>query len=563
MRLMDFIVEGFKEVEAKFVASGADQQTVKDTIQKYRDLVNKNQIQGSERNIDWWGKNKTFQDFAQFIELKSVVPTKTQTKRSKNVGRSITLHEDDNWLVVVPLDKDASCFHGKNSDWCTTKRSQPQFKEYFHDKNIILIYCLNKQTGGMWAIANYRNVYEPEPEEDDDSNTIDPIDFPVDASGKTVDYELFDQQDNKLTPEQFTQQTGLDPFNLMSLSDAQARFKEPIHQAQRAYQDQRNQTYRKIRLAIRRDPEIEKNLLVIDEPGYSLEYIKKLASRKIDVADLPEKILLSAASQESRSESILKYFPNAPEEIQRQSIPKQRTAIKDMIAGGVLPSTKLLLSLDPWTIAFGDNAIQELKEHDLITPELKKHLSANDYAIEKMLEQGIDFSPKEIENILTTPKNPKTVMSVASDRMATKFISQYGIWPSDAAFKNIALSQSFYDSATRAPKLYFKSPDEAKASVIDKLKNLVKDQNESIQKKFVTIKQWQEEKEIQSQKADELEKEIGTGTVFGNYRKKDELAGYQRSASMYQDWINEGMQSVKELTNTNKRILDVLRKHVK
>ena len=137
---MDFIVEGFKEVEAKFISAGADEQTVKDTIQKYRDLVNKNQIQGTERNIDWWGKNKTFQDFSQFVELKSVVPTKTQTKRSKNVGRSITLFEDDSWLVVVPLDKDASCFHGKNSDWCTTKRNQPQFTEYFHDNNIILIY---------------------------------------------------------------------------------------------------------------------------------------------------------------------------------------------------------------------------------------------------------------------------------------------------------------------------------------------------------------------------------------------------------------------------------------
>ena len=43
--------------------------------------------------------------------------------------------ENDDWLVVIPLDKDASCFHGKNSDWCTTKINQGNFEDYFYENN--------------------------------------------------------------------------------------------------------------------------------------------------------------------------------------------------------------------------------------------------------------------------------------------------------------------------------------------------------------------------------------------------------------------------------------------
>ena len=412
----------------------------------------------------------------------------------------------------------------------------------------------------MWAIANYRNVYDPD--EDEDGNAVQTVDFPVDANGRQIDYELFDQKDNSLTPEQFQQQTGLDPFNLMSLSDAQARYKEPIYQAQRDYQDRKNQTYRGIKLAVKRDPVIEKNLLAMDDPDYSLEYVSKLASRKIDLSDLPEKILTSAASKESRTESILKYFPNAPEKIQQLSIDKQRTAIKDMIEAGVIPSTNLLLKIRPAVIAFGIDAIKELNDRDLITPELKKHLITDDYAIGAMLNQGIDFTPKEIEGILTTPPNPKGWGSVADYFLAVKFITRYGIWPSDAAIKNIALSQTYYDSNSKTRVLYFNSPDEVEAKIVEKLLEVVNDHESRIQKSLSSIDQWQEQKDIQMQKADETEKEIGN-SVFGNYRKKEDLAMYQRSAALYQSWIDDAMQNVKELSDTNAKINAVLRKHKK
>lgn len=152
MRYSQFkIVEGYKEVTQKF-SQEADPQAVRQMINKYRDLVNRNQVQGNERNIDWWSK-QGWQNFEKFVTAKSQQPSQNQQKKRKAVGKSHTLAENNEWLIVVPLDKDASCFHGKGTDWCTTKPQHDHFEDYFRDSNVTLIYFLQKQTGKKWAIA--------------------------------------------------------------------------------------------------------------------------------------------------------------------------------------------------------------------------------------------------------------------------------------------------------------------------------------------------------------------------------------------------------------------------
>ena len=560
---MDFIVEGFKEVEAKFILAGADEQTVKDTIQKYRDLVNKNQIQGVERNIDWWGKNKTFQEFSDYIELKSVVPTKTQTKRSKNVGRSITLHEDDNWLIVIPLDKDASCFHGKNSDWCTTKRDQPHFKEYFHDKNIILIYCLNKQTGGMWAIANYRNVYEPEL--DDEDNPIDPINFPVDANGREIDYELFNQQDQLLTPQQFQQQTGLDPFRLLDLSNAQAERDQPIYQAQRDYQDRKNQTYRKIKMAVKRDPEIEKNLLIMDDPGYSLEYIKKLSSRKIDLSDLPERILVSAASGDAggREESILKYFPDAPEKIKMLSIKHQYSAIKDLINNGVKPTDSQLLQANLGLMMIRDENFNLLHDNGLITPAIENVLKHSERGIDRLLSVGYEFSDKDVESALMKKREEggSSYDLPAHVSTAAKLIAASGYWPSEAAFKNIADTEVFYDS--RSFKPYYSSVEEVEAQVIEKLHDKIQSNNKDIERYSKAIAEKKSTIQTLEQRISDLQQEISQTKTYAIYQMKDEIKRHESWIPRYQKEIESYEEKLGRSEDENLNIFKILRKYNK
>ena len=133
MRYKEFqlIKEGYKEVTVKFITASSDESEVKNYMMVYKDLVNRNQVQGDERNIDWWGK-QGWNEFKKFVDAMSTRKSKSQKKKNRDVGKSITLEETDKWLIVVPLDKDASCFYGRGSSWCTaSKSSDNYFSNYF------------------------------------------------------------------------------------------------------------------------------------------------------------------------------------------------------------------------------------------------------------------------------------------------------------------------------------------------------------------------------------------------------------------------------------------------
>lgn len=284
MRLMELIAEGYREVEQKYVAAGADPQTVKKALDQFRDLVNRNQVQGQERNIDWWGKNIVFDEFSQYVHQKSATPTATQIKRKKVTGRSITLQEDDQWLIVIPLDKDASCFHGKNSDWCTTKPTQSQFEEYFYRKEIILIYCLNKQTGGMWAIAGHHDLPE---------------------------FEMFDQQDNSIDANEFQRQTGLNPQDLLSLAiknhqPALAQSREDFRSKDQQLETMMQEFFNSVHFE--RNSDIEKLLAYLKNNRRSFDYLQSLGEAGVDVNNLPDVIIELAANYSARG--TMKYLKN-------------------------------------------------------------------------------------------------------------------------------------------------------------------------------------------------------------------------------------------------------------
>ena len=82
MRFIEFnITEGYKEVTSKFNQE-ANPNDVANLIAKYRDLVNRNQVQGNERNIDWWGK-QGWESFRKYVDAKSQQTSQTQQKKRK------------------------------------------------------------------------------------------------------------------------------------------------------------------------------------------------------------------------------------------------------------------------------------------------------------------------------------------------------------------------------------------------------------------------------------------------------------------------------------------------
>jgi len=180
MRYTEFkLTEGFKEVQQKF-SQEADPTEVASAFDVFKKLVNANRISGQERNIDWWGK-QGWSAFAEYVTAIDERPSSSEQDKRTKKGESHVLEDSSQWLIVVPLDKDASCFHGKKSDWCTTKPTRSHFEQYFRDSSITLIYFFRQSDGAMWAMAVSPNKRS----------------------------EYFDQQDESLSSAQFNKQTGL------------------------------------------------------------------------------------------------------------------------------------------------------------------------------------------------------------------------------------------------------------------------------------------------------------------------------------------------------------------
>lgn len=208
---MDYytIVEGYKEALTDWTdgSAGRSNRDVDYNINRFKILVNKNQIKGEERNIDYWRKKPYgYYHFVTLINKIEEQPTRTQLKRKLVPGVSVNLIDTKEWNIVVPLDTNASNFYGKGTKWCTTVVNNNHFLSYFSNGNT-LIYCINKPTNQKWVVVVH---------------TI------------TNRKDFLNSEDENITQDQFTDQTGLDVQMILSKLDAVSSTIE-THRLQQQY----------------------------------------------------------------------------------------------------------------------------------------------------------------------------------------------------------------------------------------------------------------------------------------------------------------------------------------
>ena len=295
MRIHEIINEGYKEAQSEFGAV-IDPAKALELINQYKVLCQRNQVVGQERNIDYWRKQGVGA-FARFVQQKLLTPSKTEIKRSKIPGKHIDLVDNSEWQIVIPLDKESSCFHGKNSDWCTTKPNANYFEKYFYDNSVTLIYLLKKQTSNMWAIACHT---------------------------KTDQIEMFDQQDKSLNAEEFKNQTGINPQEIrdLALSETHAT---PIQGSRDAYQESYNRAKRLIsdmEWDSEPSPEIEKELEFNKHEALMMGYFNKIEDDgKNSVSD---RIKLLAVSKDGTN---IRHFENPSEKMKMTAVQQDGLAV--------------------------------------------------------------------------------------------------------------------------------------------------------------------------------------------------------------------------------------------
>ena len=298
MKISEILAEGYPDTVAAF-SDVADPNQVKKTVDQYQGLVDRNQVHGDERNIDWWRK-QGWEKFAQFVNDKSTQATKTQVKRRRAAGKSIVLKDKDSpeWLVVIPLDHDASCFHG-SEDWCVSRPTSHYFDSYFLDKDIVLIYCINKTTGDKYAIASHRDHDET---------------------------ELFNMKDETISAAEFQQATGFNPRQLIALiphddpriAQVKQKRKELLWQTGQQLDAWQNKSDHK------RHTELEQLLIQSKHPELCSRYVFSVG-KSHGPQPFPPIIAMAAVNQDG---SEIQYITNPSEAVQQAAVKHDGWAIQ-------------------------------------------------------------------------------------------------------------------------------------------------------------------------------------------------------------------------------------------
>ena len=124
--------EDYKSSEKRFLDQGANKDEVSAAIEFHKKW--KNTFKPEWKDID---KIQNWEDFKNFIEdRKSLQKTKETIKKEQD---QVVLRDDDEWFILVPLDHKTSCYHGSDTDWCTTKAEHEYFSKYFFDAEIVFV----------------------------------------------------------------------------------------------------------------------------------------------------------------------------------------------------------------------------------------------------------------------------------------------------------------------------------------------------------------------------------------------------------------------------------------
>jgi hypothetical protein len=328
MRIYDLLLESYALANNQFLQN-APADLVQNTITTYKSLVDRNQVQGQERNIDYWRK-QGWELFVKFVTDKMNTPTKTQIKKASVKGKSILLQETPEWLIVMPLSHTSSCFYGKDTEWCTARPTDHYFNAYFFTHNVDLIYCINKKSGGKWAIASHKDVKE---------------------------VEMFDQKDNPISESQFYTQTGMHVNAILGLIPAD-------HHEIKQVKELRQQLVNKTKLLLNqwrktgkaRNPEIEHLLIELKSSELCYTYVMGVGKTH-GAQSFPEELSKAAVAHHSYSipktaaASALRYIANPNNSIYRLAIRSIPAAIR-LIKNPDLTIQTLAVEQDPTTIVY-------------------------------------------------------------------------------------------------------------------------------------------------------------------------------------------------------------------
>ena len=149
-------------------------------INKFEKLKKGKKISGKEADINTYNTISELGAFVLSERFNDYLSRKTKGELSKDINSTYIdsteyLYEDDDWLIVSPKSYEASCYWGKDTQWCTATRSSRIYYDRYTERDKLYIN-INKKSG-----EKYQFHFESGSFMDSKDMTID----------KTVKYMLF------------------------------------------------------------------------------------------------------------------------------------------------------------------------------------------------------------------------------------------------------------------------------------------------------------------------------------------------------------------------------------
>ncbi len=168
----------------KFFLEGYETYVLKDLIETYDNLIQKNILLGKDRDINSF---KNFQDFEDVVNYNRYKKSKNQKERTAKEGAEIIL-DDDKMAIRHIISHEASKKFGKGTTWCITMNSDGHWRNYYGGQMLDFYFIEFKKKKDL---GKYKKIA-------------------IGVNTKDELVEIRDIYDKTITVEKLQQLTGLD-----------------------------------------------------------------------------------------------------------------------------------------------------------------------------------------------------------------------------------------------------------------------------------------------------------------------------------------------------------------
>lgn len=117
------------------------------TVSIYTSIVN------SPKDINSYPNAEVLRDISMRILLE---PSRSEKEKFAKTGAD-KIYEDDRWLLAKINTKEASCYYGAGSKWCTAATKHNAFGQYNKNGNLYYLIDKSRKTGPYYKMAIYKS----------------------------------------------------------------------------------------------------------------------------------------------------------------------------------------------------------------------------------------------------------------------------------------------------------------------------------------------------------------------------------------------------------------------